>query len=393
MNKKFLYVIFLIGLVYFVLSQNVFAASCSLGYNQSKFPMIMYAVPATDSNFKEVRSWGINYVHQYGLTSGTLTKEKLEKIQKYLDLAAKYKLKVMVDLDGANRVSNGKIDEMKVIVQRFKKHPAVGYWYLFDEPDNKKVTVKNLQPFYEMIKAESPNIPIAMCHAWTTNWYKYSGVQDVLLHDIYPVSGAEFPNAKLENQTNFTSAAVNQGKGDLVIPVLQFFSWKSMAKPQTASLRGYGVNKLHYPNFEEFRYLCFSTLSQGVNGMAFYSYARHKMINSDWSNKVASPILSELVNFTDKVKIQNSEFKNIAKHKSDGYLYSRWSNANTSYFIIINSSNKNRNIAIKDKGILNAKSLQPWGQTRKMSITKKNNTLTFTKIKPWEVIILKENKE
>lgn len=392
MNKKIFYIIFLIGIVNLIFSQNIIATNYLVEGNQSKFPMIMYAVPATDKNFKEVRSWGINYVHQYGLTSGALTKEKLEKIEKYLDLADKYKLKVMVDLDGINRVKDGKIDEIKIIVQKFKNHPAVGFWYLFDEPDNKKVTAKDLQPYYEMIKAESPNIPIAMCHAWTTNWYKYNDVQDILLHDIYPVSGAEFPNAKLQNQTNFTNAAINQGKGNQVIPVIQFFNWKSMAKPQTISLRGYAVNKLRYPNFNEFRYLCFSTLAQGVNGMAFYSYGRHKMINSDWSKEVASPVLSELVSLTDIIDTQNLQFNNISNYKSDSYLFSYWSSTNASYFIIINSSNKTRNIKIKDKNIVNVKSLEPWGQTRKMNITKYNNTLTFTNLKPWEVVILKKSK-
>src|SRR5690554_2409209 len=136
MNKKFFYIIFLIGIVNFIFSQNIKATNYSMEGNQPKFPMILYAVSATDNNFKEVRSLGINYVHQYGLTSGSLTKERLGKIQQYLDLAAKYKLKVMVDLDGADRVSNGKMDEIKIIVQKFKNHPAVGYWYLFDEPDN-----------------------------------------------------------------------------------------------------------------------------------------------------------------------------------------------------------------------------------------------------------------
>ncbi|WLD24700.1 hypothetical protein NU10_04755 [Flavobacterium dauae] len=389
MNKRFLYIIFLIGIVNLLFSQNIKATNYSMEGNQPKFPMIMYAVPATDNNFKEVRSWGINYVHQYGLTSGALTKEKLEKIKQYLDLATKYKLKVMVDLDGANRIANGKIDEMKVIVQRFKSHPAVGYWYLFDEPDN-KATVKDLQPYYDMIKTESPNIPITICHAWTKNWYKYNSVQDILLHDIYPVSGAEFPNSKLENQTNFTSAAINQGKGKHVIPVLQFFNWKSMAKSQTTSLRGYAIKKLRYPNFDEFRYLCFSTLSQGVNGMGFYSYTRYKMINSNWSKEVASPILNELVNLTDIINTQNLKFNNIYNYKSDSYLFSYWSGVSVSYFIIINSSSKMRNIEIKDKNILNAKSLEPWGQTRKLDIIKGKNMLTFTNMKPWEVIILKE---
>src|SRR5690606_30562600 len=139
---------------------------------------------------------------------------------------------------------------------------AIGIWYLSDEPDNHNISHHDLKPYYAMIKAASPEIPIAVCHAWTTNWHRYNNVQDILLHDIYPVKESPFPNAKLENQTNFTRAALNQSRDKVTIPVIQFFSWASMSNYTSKRTMDHENNSPRYPTDVEFRYLCLSTIAQ-----------------------------------------------------------------------------------------------------------------------------------
>ena len=133
----------------------------------------MYGVPGTDKAFGEVKALGVNMVHTYTLTSGEITNQKIKEIKKYLDKANSYNLKVLFDLNGDKKVKNGQLEEVVNLVEMFKNHPAIGYWYLFDEPDNKNVSSKELAPFYNRIKEISPNIPVAICHAWTKNWSSY----------------------------------------------------------------------------------------------------------------------------------------------------------------------------------------------------------------------------
>src|SRR5690606_20581139 len=104
-------------------------------FKGEKFPMAMYAVPASEANFSQMRDMGINYVHLYGLTAVPVNQQSFDKIQQYLDLAQKHGLKVMFDLNGSRLVPDG-LEEMRSVVRRFKDHPAVGFWYLYDEPDN-----------------------------------------------------------------------------------------------------------------------------------------------------------------------------------------------------------------------------------------------------------------
>jgi hypothetical protein len=354
-------------------------------YTLKNFPMVMYATPATDEAFGAVRDMGIDYVHLYGLTKGPLDDAAFARIQHYLDLAQKYHLKVMLDMDGARRVQGNQLDEMRTVVQRYKNHPALGIWYLFDEPDNKKLKAKDLAPFYDMIKAESPNIPIAVCHAWTTHWYAFNDVQDILMQDIYPVSGLPFPEAKLNNQTRFTNGAMNQAKGRPVIPALQFFNWRSMAKPEDKEYRKYPVEKLRYPNTQEMRYLCYSTIAQGVQGLAFYSYMRGVMIDPQWPTKVAAPVLREVREFTGLINpVTNIE--HLPTGEATDVLLSRWKGQNGTYVILVNASSEARSITTPIDLPAGTK-LQKWGQTRDVTPTMKDGNITIDQVQPWEVFV------
>jgi len=271
-------------------------------------------------------------------------------------------------------------------VQRYKNHPALGFWYLFDEPDNKKLTAKDLASFYEMIKAESPNIPVAICHAWTTHWYAFNDVQDILMQDIYPVSGAPFPEAKLDHQTRFTKGAMKVADGKPVMPVLQFFNWKSMAKPEDTEYRKYPVDQLRYPNTAEMRYLCFSTIAQGAQGLGFYSYARGIMTDPDWPAKIAAPVLKEVREFTGLIDPVTS-IAHLPTGDDANVILSRWQGKDASYFILANASSQARRIECALEDIPTGATLQKWGQTRDDAAVIKDGKIIVEKAQPWEIFI------
>ena len=350
------------------------------------FPMVMYATPASDEAFEAVRAMGIDYVHLYGLTKGPLDEAAFARIQQYLDLAQKYHLKVMLDLDGSRRVPEKQLEEMRTVVQRYKDHPALGIWYLFDEPDNKKLTAKDLAPFYEMIKAESPNIPIAVCHAWTTHWYAFNDVQDILMQDIYPISGAPFPEAKLDHQTRFTKGAMKIARGKPVMPVLQFFNWRSMAKPDDTEYRKYPVEKLRYPNTVEMRYLCFSTIAQGAQGLGFYSYLRGIMTDPQWPHQTAAPVLREVRAFTDQLKTTGIP-QQLSEEESKQAVLSIWKESDATYLILANTTPQTRRMEYPLENVPANATLQSWGSTRHANASMKDGKITVEEAQPWEVFI------
>lgn len=347
-------------------------------FQDEKFPLAMYAVPATDENFSRMRDLGINYVHLYGLTSVPVDQEAFDKIQHYLDLAQKYGLKVMFDLNGRKLVPDG-LEEMRTVVRRFKAHPALGFWYLYDEPDNHKITVAQLKPFYDMVKQEDPGKPVAVCHAWTTNWYRFKDIQDILVHDTYPVKSAPFPQSRLDVQTRFTRGALKLN--ETVMPALQFFNWKSTAKPGQTTLRNAPVSELRYPDAQEFRYLCFSTLAQGSRGLAFYSLLRAEMTDPNWISQTAAPVLRDVREFTDIIH----QADNVTVTDEDNIIFTRWQVGAKEYVALVNVSNAPRDLsghpALQP---LKTSKLTAWKTNRTGLQGNANGTFAIT-MEPWEV--------
>jgi len=348
-----------------------------------QFPMIMYAIPATDANFKAAKSMGIDYVHLYGLSERTADAAAFERVQNYLDLAHQHGLKVMFDLDGGGKVPQDALEDMRSVVRRFKDHPALGFWYLFDEPDNHNVTVTQMEPFYAMLKEETPQIPVAVCHAWTKNWTRYTGVQDILIHDTYPVTGIPFPDASLNTQTLFTEGSLRFS--NYSIPALQFFNWRSYAKPGQTELRNSPVSELRYPNAEEIRYLNYSTIAQGVRGLAYFSYLRSMTPDATWVTHTATPALREVREFTNIIK-NGFEFQRFRDVDKDQLIFSVWNKLDKNYIVLVNASSQKRSVSL-EREVLSGKNWKAWGKTRAEGINISGKTITITEIKPWEVLI------
>ena len=121
--------------------------------NSNEYPIGVYSAdPATDKTFAFLKSIGVNYVHTYGM--GHNTEENNIRTQKYLDLAQKHGLKVMVNLMGRIWVKKTDgVEQLRTFVHKFKDHPAVGFWYLYDEPRARDLP--KLRKLYSMLKQEN----------------------------------------------------------------------------------------------------------------------------------------------------------------------------------------------------------------------------------------------
>lgn len=364
-----------------------------------QFPLVMYAVPATDAHFKKVHDMGFDYVHIYGLSKGPVTDDVYKRVQAYLDLAQKYHLKVMLDLDGSRRIPLGDegIADMRKIVQRFKDHPALGFWYLYDEPELRKVsTPALLQKFYQMIKAETPNIPVCICTSTSSGkpgidhkWYDFVDSYDIQAFDTYPIRGQQFPTAHLEKVTDFDAKAIALGKP--VMPALQIFNFKGLPSyVKKAEDAGQSTADWRYPNQQELRYWNFASLIQGARGMMYWSYMRSATVkdtDATWLDRVLKPATLEFREFTDLV--QPARDKEVLKTGAEQNLFfARWQRDGKQYLVLVNGEASARHIS--DAAILqnlNTGKLTPWKFTRNDALQIQNNTVTAVNLEPWEVTV------
>lgn len=342
----------------------------------ASFPLIFYSVTDNDQAFEQVKRWGATHVHTYGV--GT----SVEKDQGFFDRAAQHDLKVMADLRGDQRLKKKmSLESLQTYIEHYKNHPALGIWYLYDEPDG-FFTAAEIQPLYDLIKKETPRVPIAIALNWTENWVKFGSVQDIVLNDIYPVTGAPFPNASLHTQTNFTRHALKNYK--VVMPVLQMMNWKVFAAKGAEELRGYRVDELRHPNQQEMRYMCFASIAMGVKGLSFFSYHRSMETDPQWGDKVFAPVLKEVRDFTSAT--QSFKMQRIERTEDDEIYTGLWEREEEKWVVMVNAWPAPRKILRPLKDYVKEGSLEPWGATRQAGAALEKGVLKVD-AEPWEVFI------
>ena len=350
-----------------------------------EFPIGMYSVDSARA-MEQVAKMGVGYVHTYAGGRGT-DEANMARDRAYLDAAQQHGLKVMFNLNGGVWLKREDgVAEMLKLVAAFKDHPALGFWYLYDEPD-KHYTAEQLRPYYEAIKQATPDIPVAICTAWSEGWMKHMSVLDILMTDIYPVTGRPFPEAKLDHVTKFTAGALKLGKP--VMPINQCFNWKALAGDEK-EYRGSPVADLRYPNGAELRYWCYSGLCQGVRGMFWWSYARSIQCGYGWINGPFGETMREFAEFTRLVSPAHEPLI-FERARDDDTFMALWQRPGGSYLVLVNAWPLARPLSRWMEDKLQAGTLTPYGTTRDAGATLEKGRLTVPEALPWETFVWKLN--
>lgn len=155
------------------------------------------------SEFPEVAAFGFNVVQAYGSIDDSLDgdekeNEYLERMRKYLDKAKNNQLQVLHTIPGTYTRNFAKYgnDAFINFVNEFKNHSALYAWYFYDEPNENKISVEELQTAYQKLKELDPNHLV-----FTSTWEpgiakKYASGYDVMLPQLYDGEGAIGMNNK-----------------------------------------------------------------------------------------------------------------------------------------------------------------------------------------------------
>jgi hypothetical protein len=355
--------------------------------DSDEFPIGLFSVDSPAA-MDRAAGLGIGYVHTYA-NSAAATPTAIAKSRAYLDAAHKRGLKVLFHLNGRRYVGREHgLEKFRVVVEAVKDHPALGFWYLYDEPDGKH-TAAELAPFYRALKELTPDIPVAVASAWTKHWYAYQDVLDILMIDIYPVQHRPFPRSKLNNTTAFTWSALGWNKP--VMPINQCMNWRALAGTGK-TYRGSPTAELRYPTAAELRYFCYSGLVQGVRGMFWWSYTRSVQVDPRWMEEAFGPVVREFRDFTRLV---------APAHKPDSFCRDRkarilpgvWRRPAGTFLVLVNATPEEQSGDISLAGMSGSGRLTPWRTSRKIEAALTAGQLRTGPLRPWEVLIWKlENK-
>jgi hypothetical protein len=364
----------------------IISFAAPLNLNTGEFPIGVYSAdPQSDENFALLKSLGINYVHTYSI--GHNTPENNKETRKFMDMTHKHGLKVMFNLMGRKWVKgpDGQ-KKLKQLIDQFKSHPALGFWYLYDEP--RASQLPQLRKLYSILRQETPLTPVAIVTPWIEQWKCFTEICDILMVDNYPVRDEKFPESSIFALTKFADEAIALGKPVMVAP--QIMSWKTFA--YQLKNQGYNEKDFRFPNEQELRYWSYSTLAQGGRGLIFYSFyhAFQKGKNLKWVKEVFGKVTKEVSEFSKITAPANNP--TILKRAGDNnFRIALWNREGGSYLVLINNYPLTRKRVNRwmENQIMTAE-LVPWGATRKIEAKITGGRLRIAEeINPWEVLVWK----
>lgn len=140
-------------------------------------------------------------------------------------------------------------------------------WYLYDEPEVRKVPLAELEKLDKRVMDWSPKQKTVFVMGEGVASFIYGGVADALMVDWYPV-----PHLRLESvgeQVAMTKAGAaikdpaRQNKP--VWAVLQAFDWIGYPQRRKPPVGG-------FPTFEQVRFMTYLAIARGAEGIFYFTY-------------------------------------------------------------------------------------------------------------------------
>lgn len=282
--------------------KKVFVISVSLP------PMPRAKTPEGIDAFEQLKADGLTFMRIRPTTGPENYDEAgIRSIKPWLDSAASQELHCWVTLGKLPTLSddNPKSKEnerlLKLAIELYKDHPALGAWKGFDEPAWVKMPAEPLAKSYRLFKQLDPNHPVIIIQApmkKSLPLEPYRDACDIMGVDIYPVTyppgtQSDLPNDEISLVADWTQIISKAAGGKPVWMTLQI-AWAGTATPGKT---------LRFPTFPQQRYMTYAAIINGARGINFQGGERPLSLNErdaplgwNWTywNKVMRPLLQEL---------------------------------------------------------------------------------------------------
>ncbi len=307
-----------------------------------------------------------------------------EQAKALLDAAATYRMKAALQVIRSRRILQdpNHLEKLRTAIRKYRRHPGLGMWYLFDEPD--AADRDALLPVYRMLKQETPEIPVALCLAWRKKYQVYADCADILMPDLYPVKDQAFPNAPLNHFSHFIWSVASRKKP--MIPVAQIMSYINYPK----YARKADPDRCREPNADELRYFSFSAVALGSAGIAYYSY--NDLVRQNhlpYFRSTVLPVIREVRQFTDAAAGMTFCWhgKKFGVGTPPRFFCASWQKGGAGFVVLVNNTGKKAGGDFTLMTPLPPGELTPWGITRPVRPEKTGSGLRLPELDPWEVLI------
>ncbi len=267
---------------------------------------------------------------------------------------------------------------VRAMVARWKDHPALGFWYLYDEP-GPALPPEALSEFHRAVKRITPEIPDAIALSWIRNWDHWLRCADIIMPDFYPVRTRRFPRNMLNQQAEFFSKVSR--RCPRMVPIVQCFGFP------------------HYPSAAEMRYIAYSPLAQGAKGLFFWSYWRSRYqafspktrLQPDYLEKTVAPVLRDLRGLLAAIRPADRVLHppNLTNplYSSRQLIVGLWQTKPHTIVLVINNWPEPRELTVPLAPYLQDAELDPICSTRKIAGVRVRHGTLRVSARPWETFV------
>ena len=208
-------------------------------------PVGIYYAPT--ERFAQLREMGFTVAHVWAMPGSGTTHT--------LDEAQRLGMRVVVELADAYRGTKPFLPTVREHVRKFRAHPALLAWYLYDEPE--AGVLDRVQQGYALVRELDPEHPIVTVHVSPEAGTRFVPFTDIFAVDPYPVPN--LPLSVVWGHVSRSRALVGPQKS--VWAVIQAFAQAGPRRPA------------RYPTPVELRNMVYQALVGGATGIMYFSYA------------------------------------------------------------------------------------------------------------------------
>lgn len=296
--------------------------SCQGWEINSSFPIGLMDVKM--KHLKKLREGPFNIVHNYDF------EEKFDsvKIYQYLEESLNSGLKTLLGLE-RDAVKSMDSAAIRKCVRAFKDHPALGAWYLSDEPDLRGISPDKCRYICNLIRELDPNHPIIFTIALADSYQAYINIADVMFIDPYPIPLYP-PNIVGERVTLIKK----YGPDTKIGVIIQAFDLAQL-NPNLKFSRA--------PTLEELSYMAYSAIINGVSATFFFSY--HQM-SEEFFHTVCYPVAKELSYFS-RIFLLPQTYDFFVDTKISPIEYRTVVSEDTYFLLVANPTSDSAKIVVK----------------------------------------------
>jgi hypothetical protein len=205
--------------------------------------------------------------------TGNWDAQMIANQQAAMDWAAQHDMYCWLNLRELSKFPAGDTNteaELRLVVNTFKNHPALGLWKNFDEAWWAGVSVDDLKRGYDVIHQEDTNHPVVQTHAprgTVADLQPYNVAADILAVDIYPVtasgsaSNPPITNTAVSQVGDWTKALGQVANGQKEYWTIEQIAFSGTTPPNKI---------LVFPTFTQSRYMAYQAIINGARGLLFF---------------------------------------------------------------------------------------------------------------------------